>query len=158
MNFIYFLINTRHPINNKVTLFFQDVENQRYVGVTSTFTKSEYLGVARQILAGRNNQDPNASDMGRVENRFDAFVTRLGIEMRNADSLSDSQLFLNCYNIIKNSNAVRGSDNHWRVIGGADSILLYLAEKTNSDMIATNDDGFKGSNSSVTPLMIREVY
>lgn len=158
MNFIYFLISANHNLNSKVTLFFDDIENARYVGVTSSFTKSEFLGVAKQILAEQNNQDPSNSDMGTVENNFDAFVTQLGIEMNDADSLYDSQLFSNCYAIIKNSNAVRGTDGKWRVIGGADSILLYLAEKTNSSKIATNDDGFKGNNTSVQPLMIREVY
>ncbi|MDH3657382.1 MAG: hypothetical protein OEM77_04515 [Nitrosopumilus sp.] len=82
----------------------------------------------------------------------------MGIELFDSDNLITDNFFQECKNHIINSDAAN-ENGRWKMIGGCDSLLLQFAEKTNCDMIATNDGGFKGTKSlMVRPLIIREVY
>lgn len=47
---------------------------------------------------------------------------------------------------IDSSRLIQGTDGKWRGLNGADSLI---AERFNAEIIATNDDGFKGTTSYV---------
>jgi hypothetical protein len=89
---------------------------------------------------------------------FDNFKDKMGIELFDSDVLANSSgtLFSECHNRIESASPIQGSNSRWRTLGGADSIILLFAERSNSNRLATNDDGFKRSSSRVRPLIVKE--
>ena len=90
---------------------------------------------------------------------FDEFIDDMGIEYYDSDDLArPGTLFSDSSDRISTSVPIRGKDEIWRGLNGADSLLLIFAERSGSNLIATNDDGFIGTTSIVRPLILREKY
>lgn len=160
--FIYQLFKVNKPvIQSKVQRFFYDVQNKKLVGVTSSFTRSEYFAVAKALLCEMLGKVPNKQTLDKALEDFDKFVNQMGIEQFDSDDLAnmDGKLFAEAHDRIdKSTNTYGNFDKKWHGLNGADSLILLFAERSNSQEIATNDDGFKGINSNVQPLMVRERY
>lgn len=159
MVFLNHLFNKEHPLHSISARFFLDIENQKYVGITSSFTRSEYLGVIKQLMAEGGDILSDQSKVNNTLKIFDEFIDEMGIEYYDSDELaSTGNLFSDSSDRISTSVPIRGRDKTWRALNGADSLLLIFAERTGSNSIATNDDGFKGTTSFVKPLVLREIY
>jgi predicted nucleic acid-binding protein len=164
MVFLNQLFNKTHRLHSNSERFFHDIENQKYIGITSSFTRSEYLAVIKQELACQLNTVPSREEVDKALEIFDGFLEEMGIEYFDSDELvsfalnKDEKFFVYCYDQILSSRPIKGKDNKWRMLNGADSLVLLFAEACNANRIATNDDGFKGTNSYVIPLIPREVY
>jgi predicted nucleic acid-binding protein len=160
--FIFQLFNVKKPfIQSKVQRFFYDIQNQKLIGVTSSFTRSEYFAVAKELLSELLGKFPDKATLDKALKNFDDFVNQMGIEQFDSDALAnmDGKLFADAHiRIDKSVNTYGNFDKKWHGLNGADSLILLFAERSNSQEIATNDDGFKGINSVVKPLIVRERY
>jgi|SRR5215831_504499 len=159
MIFIKHLFNATHPLHSKIENFFNDISNQMYKGITSSFTRSEYLAVIKEILATKTCDIPSQTEITQALEIFDKFIDKMGIEVFDSDDLARSHgmLFSECHKRIEIASPIKGNNTRWRILGDADSIILLLAERCNSNMLATNDDGFKGMISHVTPLIVKVI-
>ncbi len=160
MIFIYQLFNKTNPYHAKSASFFKQIEDEKMIGVTSSFTRSEYLEVIKTELAKASDSIPSSIDIQSSLDNFDDFITHMGIELFDSDDLtnSDARLFRECHARIENAIPFKGKDNKWRMLNGADSLLLVFAEKTGCQEIASNDDGFRTSKSKVKPHILRDLY
>jgi hypothetical protein len=96
---------------------------------------------------------------------FTQFTQRLGIGLSDSDliAIDDSS----SVGIFKIADVTMQSSipfyyskrDQWKIIGGADAILINLAIRSGANMFATFDRGFKGlQNTNILPLIIPEVY
>jgi hypothetical protein len=133
---------------------------QKIVGITSSFTRTEYLAVVKELIAKRNRRVATNIEIDKAMTRFDQFMISMGIEYFDSDDIITGRngFFSSCYRHVQSANPVEGKDKKWRGLGGADSIILLMAERCNSDLIATNDDGFSQVSSQVKPLLIKDEY
>ncbi|MDH3657383.1 MAG: hypothetical protein OEM77_04520 [Nitrosopumilus sp.] len=76
--FVHYLIKNKPPLGPKVESFFQDIESQKYLGVTTTFTISEYLGVVKEIVAEKENKSPNLEKIKKNRTSIERFYSSLG--------------------------------------------------------------------------------
>jgi hypothetical protein len=111
-------------------------------------------------MASDLSSAPPQKDIDNALKIFDDFIDQMGIEYFELQDLPfiDSTLFSEAQQRIELAVPFKGNDSKWRTLGGADSIVLMLAERCNSDKIATNDDGFRLIASKVKPLLIKDVY
>jgi predicted nucleic acid-binding protein len=75
MVFIYQLFNKTHRYHIKSLKLFQDIENQKFMGVTSSLTRSEYLAVIKREVANQLKSVPGKSAIEMILKRFDDFIT-----------------------------------------------------------------------------------
>ena len=165
MLFIYYFTNSPgSKLRNKALSFFQEIRTGKVMGVVTTFTINEFLAVMKKITSNNNKANPSQANISQWEGNFERFISALGITLYDADNLlmaqgSNCSFFLDCSQIIKDSDALLGSrDGLWHVLNGADSIHVLLAEKLNADLIVTNDDDFKGIKTRVRPCILMEAY
>jgi predicted nucleic acid-binding protein len=162
MVFVYRLLRTTHRLYPKSYAFFSDIENQKYVGVTTTFTHAEYRAVVRKLLSEGQDSPASSSDVDAEIVKLDKYLKDMGIELFNADVVAQQiplTVFYRVEQLIGASSSIKGGDGKWRTIGGADAIAVTLAEIVKADLFATCDQGFKVmSGTTIKPLMISEVY
>lgn len=164
MILIYHL--TQHPTEpaRRSGRLLHDIETGHLAGTITTWTRSEYLGVMRKLLAKTYNRNPTAAEMQTAENNFDSLITRLGLELQDADVLigqgGQTRLFAESDSLLRNSSASRKrSSGEWTTIGGADSIHGVLARRAGAQELATFDEGFRGANfSGVTTFIVGDRY
>ena len=80
MVFLNQLFNKTHRLHPNSERFFHDIENQKYIGVTSSFTRSEYLAIIKEELACQLNTVPPQKDVDKALEIFDSFIEEMGIE------------------------------------------------------------------------------
>jgi predicted nucleic acid-binding protein len=68
MVFLNQLINVTHPLHLKSKKFFYDVQNQKYQGITSSFTRSEYLGLIKELIADQIDISPGTPNKRCIKN------------------------------------------------------------------------------------------
>ena len=90
-------------------------------------------------------------------------VEDFGFEEHDADVLSESldgtnNLIAKATEIIKKSHAIQSLNYRWKMINGADAIHAVLAERIGASYLTTSDEGFKGMENEVKPLIIQERY
>jgi len=160
MVFVKFLLDKTHKYHIHCKKFFKDIESQKHIGVTSSFTRTEYLAVMKELVARTHGNIASQSEIQDAMNILDEFMNRMGIEYFDSDDLivGFKDFFSSCHRHVELTNPVEGIDKKWRSLGGADSIVLLMAERCNSDYIATNDDGFKRISSRVMPMLLKEQH
>lgn len=167
MLFVYQLATDRADWRNQLSSrFFGELENGAYEGVITTFTYAEYLAVMKVILSKGRGATPSQTQIDELKKIFGNFVEEEGIEVLDADDLSTSmgrcEIFRWGSDVIDATGTVRGSDQRWRGIGGADAIHVVLASRAGAELLATFDQGFKAMQglpgSVLRPLIIPEVY
>lgn len=161
----YFTNNPKSTLRNKALKFFQDIKDGQVMGIVTTFTLIEFIGVMKNISSENKKINPSKSDISRWETNFETFIGALGITLYDADNLliaqgsSNCTFFQDCSQIINDSDAILGKgDKKWHVLKGADSIHVLFAERLNADLIVTNDDDFKGIKTRVKPCILMEAY
>lgn len=158
--FIKQLLNKEHKLHSKCRKFFYDIENKKFKGITSSFTRSEYLALVKEIIFKYAEASSTQKNIDIAMSVFDDFVDRMGIEYFNSDDLTGFgfKLFSESHERIQSAIPSRGKDSRWRTLGGADSIILVMAERSHANKIATNDDGFRKIDSKVKPLLVKDNY
>jgi hypothetical protein len=133
---------------------------QQIIGITSSFTKTEYLAVMKELVAKKTGRIASQAETNDAMRIFDEFIINMGIEYFDSDDLivGIDGFFSSCHIRVDFANPVQGNDRKWRGLGGADSIVLLMAESCSSEYIATNDDGFRQISSAVKPLLIKDEY
>lgn len=158
MIFVKFLYNTSHKLHPICKKFFHEIQDGKFIGVTSSITRIEYIAVLKKLLAEKDEKIID-NEIKKELTRFDKFIEDLGIEYYDSDDLTKSiNIFSICFQRVMSSKPFQGKDNQWRGLGCADSIVLIMAERSSSKYIATNDDGFRQIKSSVLPCIIKDKY
>jgi len=162
MVFIYhFLYSyTTYRLTSKANSFFKDIEKGRYIGIISTYTISEYIGVVKEILCNRRNGQVFDNEIRKIKEKIEEFITRMGIILYDADSLTrKTAVFSECEDIVERSTAFKGRlDGKWHCIKGSDALHVAFALSVNAEAIATFDDNFRGASEMISPIMLSEVY
>ncbi|HKG87177.1 MAG TPA: hypothetical protein VKA95_02535 [Nitrososphaeraceae archaeon] len=78
--FIKQLYSKTHKYHHKVCTFFKDIQNQKLKGANSSFTKSEYLAVIKELMAADLSSAPPQKDIDDALKIFDDFIDQMGIE------------------------------------------------------------------------------
>lgn len=162
MVFVYHFLSSsaNRQLSSKANAFFRDVEKGKYIGIISTFTIAEYTGVLKQLLVNQRDGQVTQSEIQKVKEEIERFITKMGIILYDADSLaSKTTIFGKCDYIIESSSAFKGRrDRKWHSIKGADALHVSLAQSVNAEGIATFDDDFRGASIVISPIMLSEVY
>ncbi len=157
----YFLSSPRNEtLTKKSKSFLKDIENQRYMGIITSFTIAEYLSVIKGVLCDKRNGNVLTSDISTVRERLEQFISQMGIILYDADTIANkSAVFSECENMVERSGVYKGKyDCKWHYLKGADALHLALAKSVNAEAIATFDDDFRGGGTTISPLMLSEVY
>ena len=144
--------------------FFQDIQNGKYQAIISTFTETEYRSVVKKVISCYMKRPITPQEENIAMNDFRAFNQSMGIGLTNSDviaynnNINQIDIFSTTdYTIQNNVNPYL--DDKWKVIGGADAILLNMALRSGANMIATFDMGFKGvKHPSIQALIIPDIY
>jgi len=162
MVFVYhFLSSPRNQrLTSKSNSFLRDIEKGKYIGIITTFTIAEYLGVIKGVLCNKRNKQVTAGEVIAIKSKFEQFITQMGITLYDSDSLASKKpIFSECENVVERSTAFKGRhDRKWHHIRGADALHVAFALSVNAEAIATFDDDFKGIDGSISPLMLFEAY
>jgi predicted nucleic acid-binding protein len=162
MVFVYhFLSSPRNEsLTSKSNSFLKDIEKGKYIGIITTFTIAEYLGVIKGVLCSKRNKQVSAGEIMAIKSKFEQFITQLGITLYDSDSLASKKpIFSECENVIERSTAFKGRyDRKWHHIRGADALHVAFALSVNAEAIATFDDDFRGIDGAISPLMLFEAY
>jgi predicted nucleic acid-binding protein len=162
MVFVYHFLSSSRSQNlaSKSNSFLRDIENGKYIGIISTFTIAEYLGVIKGVLCNKRNRQVSVEEIRMIKASFEQFITQMGIMLYDSDSLASKKLIFNeCEDVVERSMAFKGRyDRKWHHVRGADALHVALALSVNAEVIATFDDDFRGIDGSISPLMISEVY
>jgi len=162
MVLVYHLVGSRGERSAKTEAFLKDLENMKYRGAITTFTKTEYLGVAKKLISERMGRELKQVEQDLVGKGLDSFVQKMGLEVYDADLLVKKQdeitLFEDCGHMIRDSRPIKGSKGKWLMVGAADSIVIKLAEYAEGDYLATFDEGLRGIVANLRPLDLRRCY
>lgn len=162
MVFVYHLWSRKPFLAAKTKLFFEDVDKGKYKAVTSTFTKTEFVGVLKLILSEAFGKTPTDQQLDEATNKLDEFLAKVGFEIFNSDDLVGTgftPVFTDCHDVAAKADSTLGThDNKWRSVGGCDALITVLAERSQTQWIATFDQGYKGIKRNVKPMILQEVY
>jgi len=162
MVLIYHLVGCKEELSKKTEAFLEDLEKIKYRGAITTFTKAEYLAVAKKWFSRQQGRKPSRAEQDRIESQLESFIQDMGLEVYDADRLIEQQdnisVFADCGRIVKESRPIKGSDDHWLMVGAADSIVIKLAEYAYGDYLATFDDSLQGLSARLRPLDLRRCY
>ena len=162
MIFVYHFLSSSRGKNlaSKSNSFLRDIENGKYIGIITTFTIAEYLGVIKGVLCNKRNKQVSVGEIMVIKARFEQFITQIGIMLYDSDSLASKKpIFSECEDVVERSTAFKGRyDRKWHHVKGADALHVALALSVNAEAIATFDDDFRGIDGSISPLMLSEVY
>lgn len=163
MVFVYFLTLTGGFLYSRATRFMQAMQNQKFIGVISTFTMTEFAGVMKEILAEGFKRPPTQQEMEKSIKQLDTVIDSYGITLYDADQLAAIQspaMFREADAIVVKTDPHLGTrDKKWHSLGGADAINVDLAQRCGAQFIATFDQGFSCLKAAtVKPLMIPEVF
>lgn len=147
-------------LTKKSKSFLKDIENQRYMGIITSFTVAEYLSVIKGVLCDKRNGNVSPSDISTVRAQLEQFISQMGIILYDADTVANrNTVFSECENMVENSGVYKGKrDYKWHYLKGADALHLALAKSVNAEVIATFDDDFRGGGTTIAPLMLSEAY
>lgn len=144
--------------------FFQDIQNGKYQAIISTFTETEYRSVVKKVISKYMKRSITPQEEIEAINDFHVFNTTMEIGLSDSDIIAYNN-DINRYDIFSEveqtiqNNVEPYYHDEWRVIGGADAILLNLALRSGANMIATFDIGFKGlRHPSIQVLIISDIY
>ena len=141
-------------------MFFEDIENGKYIGIVTTFTISEYLAVIRGLLCKKRNKKITSLEIMTAKTKLEQFINQMGIVLYDSDNLATKHaVFADCENMIESDEPALGRhDRKWHYLKGADALHLAFARSVNAEAIATFDEDFRGACGTVSPLIISEVY
>lgn len=130
------------------------------MGVISTFTIAEYIGVIRYLLSTKRDRQVTSIEISKMKEKIESFIAKMGITLFDADTLAQKMtLFSECERIVENSTSYKGKgDRKWHCVRGADALHIALALSMSAESIATFDKDFKGAGGVINPLMLPEVY
>lgn len=157
--FIYHLFNQGTTLSSKARRFFYKIQDGTFRGVTTTFTRSEYLAVIKEEIATQSGSPAPLSRLQTAMQTLDNFMKNMGIEVFESDDLvnQDGKFFSEAHSKVEASTPARISGK-WKSLNGADSLILTFAERANCAKIATNDAGFKNTNSRIVGHILQEEY
>lgn len=162
MVFIYHLLSSSSAkvLTSKAESFFKDIEKGKYIGIISTFTVAEYIGVIRKTLCDKRDRQVTEREILIMKQKIEEFILKMGITLYDADSLASRMaLFSECERIVEDSDAFKGKrDRKWHCVKGADALHVAFALSVNAESIATFDDDFRGASNFINPIMLSEVY
>jgi predicted nucleic acid-binding protein len=167
MLFVYHLGRPKSDTFHKLSLqFFLDIEKGSYEGVITTLTRSEYIGVMKELLSQHNGASLSLAQLTRLKDEFDEFIDKEGIELLDADDLSTGvgrcEIFKWSAQVVDVCRSIVGSNYRWRALGGADAIHAVFANRADADLLVTFDESFKAMKSlsewKLRPLIVPEVY
>lgn len=159
-----------HPSKNqscvtKARAFFNDINIGKYLGIISTITELEFLGVAKRLITKAVNRPITKQEEQTAMNDLKQYTQQLGIGLDDSDVLSIDNL--------GNPNLVSGATIviersvpyfyqkrfEWKQMGGTDALTVNLAIRLNAQLLATFDRGFYGlRSSSIRPLIVQDAY
>lgn len=161
----YFLYPSTSDLSRKSRNFFHDIENGRYVGIVSTFSVMEFIGVIKAIISDSLKRKISDNETQSMKKVILDFIYSMGIILYDSDSLTIPQgstscsLFSECENLIEAAKPTLGAfDKKWHSLKGADSLHVLFALRVNAQRFATFDDDFRGIDDKIKVLMIREEY
>ena len=139
--------------------FFRDIKHEKVIGVTSSINKTEFLSSMKRIYSSYYRRNPDPDNIAYFEKMFDNLIRKMDIKYYDADTLTrnDSDLFGKAFSLVKKTKTVSGPGS-WKMINLPDALVVLMAEKTDSDQIITNDDGFGGIDSKVDVKILRKEH
>jgi len=165
MVFIYHLLYDKSFIlSRKSENFFKDVEAGNIVGVVSSFSVAEYVGVMKRFISKKLKRPITLSETRMLKEVLTDFISKLGIILYNSDDLvidasGKCSIFYESGILTENSKPSLGvSDRKWHTLCGADALHTLFAIRTNSSHIATFDQDFKDVEDQLTVLNVWEEY
>jgi hypothetical protein len=107
MVFAYRLLaNPNYGILKKQSMsFFDDIDDGIYVGITSTFTEIEYIGIIKKVISYLKKRPLTPKEEQDALDDFQDLINGLGIHLRSADELSSEDN-------IKSTNVFRDRQNN----------------------------------------------
>jgi len=141
--------------------YLNKVIEKRLIGVVTTFSVAECVGVLAEAYAKRDGVAPTTDQLEAARQRIERFIHAAGIEKQDSDALSYSiegpvNVFSRALQIQLATRPTRGTDGEWRTVGGADALHLVFAERADCDQFATFDQGFRNAPPPVTVVMVQE--
>ncbi len=163
MVFVYFLTLSGGFLYSRATRFMQSLQNQKFIGVLSTFTMTEYTGVIKEILAETFKRPPTEQETAKSLKQLYTVIDSYGITLYDADqlaALAPAGIFHQADSLVLRTDPHFGTrDKEWHSLGGADAINVDLAQRCGAQFIATFDQGFSCLKAAIVkPLMIPEVF
>ena len=166
MLFVYYMFyDHRTRVFNKSYSFFKDIEDGKYIGIISSFSIMEYIGVAKGFFSRKMGRKITLPETDELRTSIIEFIESMGIITYDSDDLTvdpishSCTLFSDCYSFILIAETVLGAtDRKWHYLNGADALHTVFAIRSNSTHLATFDDDFKGIENNIKLVMINEVY
>jgi predicted nucleic acid-binding protein len=162
MVFVYYFLSSpsNQMMTKKTKSFLKDIENQRYMGIITSFTIAEYLSVIKGALCNRKNGNVSPSDIATVKAQLEQFIDKMGIMLFDADTIANKNpVFSECESMVESSGVYKGKRDHkWHYLKGADALHLALAKSVKAEAIATFDDDFRGGGTAISAIMLSEAY
>jgi predicted nucleic acid-binding protein len=155
------------PLVKQANRFADEIANgSRFIGVTSTFTQTEYRAVSKRRISEHKGSQITTQEEAYAMNDFGRTIDALGIAIVDADQVAPDisgvlSLFGACDVTIRRCNPVPRNGGKWKVISSVDVLMLNLAIRMRADLFATFDDGFRGYNHSdsfIAPFIIPDEY
>lgn len=161
----YFLYDPTYDLSKKAHAFFKDIEDGNFIGMISSFSIMEYIGVAKKLFSEKLGRSISYDETQAVKRVIIDFIKRMGIMLYNSNSLAvplhstSCSLFSECEDLIEQALPTLGAiDNKWHSLTGADSLHAIFAIRLGAEYLATNDDDFRGIHNNIKILMVREQY
>jgi predicted nucleic acid-binding protein len=155
---------SRFEQSEQAERFFNDIQQGKYSGITSTITQLEFLGNAKRIISQLRKKPIQPFEETISMSTFDSFLDQVGIGFVDVDILlydPPLRIFSNCLRIVRGADPVslRPFSNDWKMIKSVDSISLHVAIQCKAKLFATFDRGFSGlRNQPILPFIISEQY
>jgi predicted nucleic acid-binding protein len=141
--------------------YLNKVIEKKVIGVVTTFSVAECVGVFGEAYAERDGVAPTTDQLEAARQRIERFIRAAGIEKQDSDALSHSvegpvNVFSRALQIELATRPTRGRDGEWRTVGGADALHLVFAERADCEQFATFDQGFQNAPPPVKIVMVQE--
>lgn len=161
----YFWYDPTFDVSQQSYSFFKDIEDGNFIGVISTFSIMEYIGVVKSLVSKKLGRKISIAETEALKESFLDFIRKMGILLYNSDDLTinsystSCSLFSDCENLIESADPTLGSvDRKWHSLKGADALHIILAIRSNATHFATFDDDFRGVKDAIKMVMVREEY
>jgi predicted nucleic acid-binding protein len=166
MVWVYHLAHQSHAEYVHCKALLDQVRRKEITAVSSTFVLTEIQSATRMVLSEKRRGPLTEAEVKQIREAAVREMETLGVDLQDADQIAASgggltPLFARAANLIETCGGhfvSRHRTPKWKGLGGADAIHLSLAERLNSDYLATCDSDFKDATSPVRASVLRETY
>lgn len=166
MIWVYHLAHQRHPEYPRCKQLLDQVLRKELTAVSSSFVLTEIVSATRKVLSELRGAPLSKQDVQNIRAAAISEMKRFQVDIQDADTVASQAsphgpMFARASNLIDDCGGgliMRKGVPVWKGLGGADAIHLSIAERLNSDILATCDADFKHTTSPVITAVLRETY